>query len=147
MNSELMLDLFRESAESYGLKETLSSIKENMRTLSKEFLQTKFKEIFANHPKLQMVSWTGYTAFWNDGETCEFSSNHNYADFNNEEEMVDCDDDLPDLTKKENNFIKKDFDLFMNQFNDDDMLSMFGDHVLVVVRPSGISVQEYDNHD
>lgn len=42
--------------------------------LRKEF-PTMFKDIFETAPKLKSVSWTQYTPYFNDGDTCEFSAN------------------------------------------------------------------------
>jgi hypothetical protein len=41
--------------------------------LRKEF-PTMFTELFAQAPKLKSVSWTQYTPYFNDGDTCEFSA-------------------------------------------------------------------------
>ena len=41
--------------------------------LRKEF-PSMFIELFAQAPKLKSVSWTQYTPYFNDGDSCEFSA-------------------------------------------------------------------------
>jgi len=67
--------------------------------LRKEF-PSMFTELFAQAPKLKSVSWTQYTPYFNDGDSCEFSahtddlyvngSNSNYDDDDYDDEDEDA---------------------------------------------------------
>jgi hypothetical protein len=63
--------------------------------LRKEF-PTMFTELFAQAPKLKSVSWTQYTPYFNDGDTCEFSANTDDLYVNGRHPDYDEDDELVD---------------------------------------------------
>ena len=65
----------------FDLKEKMESVKEQMSEIGEKFFSKKFNEIFLKYPNLEEVSWNAYTPYFNDGEPCVFSSNHNYAEF------------------------------------------------------------------
>jgi hypothetical protein len=134
-----LIENFRLLNNQHGIKKTLTIIKEDMASLAKEVFSASFKGIFENHPKLKMVSWTAYTPSWNDGEPCEFGSNHSYPEINNEEET-----EYEDMTKAEENDARKAVSTFLASFDDNDMKVMFGEDIMVIVRPSGVVVEEYD---
>lgn len=126
--------------------ELLEEIKKSAKALFKEASATLFEEF----PVIEEFRWTQYTPYFNDGDTCTFSSNHSYARvvFNDstEEDEDDYDnegyDESTPLHKKAGKAVEK----FLGNFDDDDMLSMFGDHVKVSVTKKGIEVEDYD-HD
>lgn len=60
--------------------------------LRKEF-PTMFSDIFTTAPKLKSVSWTQYTPYFNDGDTCEFSAHVSDLDINGRSEYDDDDED------------------------------------------------------
>lgn len=61
-----------------SLTSKMEEIKELKETYQKE-LQEKFEplflEIFNSYPKITGFSWTQYTPYFNDGDTCEFYTN------------------------------------------------------------------------
>lgn len=85
------------------IKAELAAFEEKKRAfvaeLRKDF-PTMFTELFAQAPKLKSVSWTQYTPYFNDGDTCEFSahtddlyvngSNSNYDDDDYDEDDEDA---------------------------------------------------------
>ena len=59
--------------------------------LRKEF-PTMFKDIFATAPNLKSVSWTQYTPYFNDGDTCYFSAHTDDLEINGVSEYNDDED-------------------------------------------------------
>lgn len=59
--------------------------------LRKEF-PTMFKDIFETAPKLKSVSWTQYTPYFNDGDTCYFSAHIDDLELNGVSEYSDDED-------------------------------------------------------
>ena len=59
--------------------------------LRKEF-PTMFKDIFTTAPKLKSVSWTQYTPYFNDGDTCYFSAHTDDLEINGVSEYNDDED-------------------------------------------------------
>ena len=57
--------------------------------LRKEF-PTMFKELFDKSEKIESFSWTQYTPFFNDGDTCEFGV-HCDDPYVNGEYVGECD--------------------------------------------------------
>ncbi len=53
---------------------------EKLRAEAKTKVEAIFKEaaleLFTVYPNLKRISWTQYTPYFNDGDTCEFSSSH-----------------------------------------------------------------------
>lgn len=65
-----------------GLKATLDKLnkdinvlKEEAKKTSQEYMKESFKNFFAKTPEVQVVSWTQYTPYFNDGDSCEFGVN------------------------------------------------------------------------
>ena len=124
-----------------SLKEQINKLQEEAKVAAKELFQEGANQVFKDDPTVVKFSWTQYTPYFNDGEACVFGSNHNYASVytatTQEDEDGDCMENSGDFPAVEK---------FLKQFDDDDMYSMFGDHVTVTVTPTGIEVDEYD-HD
>lgn len=59
-----------------------SKLVKDTNTLFKQSL----KEIFKDHSNLESFSWTQYTPYWNDGDTCTFSAHTDYIYLNDSEE-------------------------------------------------------------
>lgn len=75
------------------------------------------------------VRWTQYTPHWNDGESCEFRSNHDYPDVDG------CEGEYWKIVTGA-----------MDDFDDDFMRLAFGEEIEVTVSKDGVSIEGYD-HD
>lgn len=134
------------------------------------------EEFFAKYPQVRAITWTQYTPYFNDGDSCEFSVHepHIFVVDQTEgrdsgEEIEDDTDissmspydgydiyalnaavsarrDYPDLNWVTQEFID-DFESFVAFTSDEDtMETIFGDHTQVIIAPTGITTVEYD-HD
>lgn len=102
------------------------------------------KQLFVDVPNLVEISWIAYTPYFNDGDSCTFSSMHQDATINGASEWGDEDEErtFPKLSEEEQ---KKVTD-FLSIFDDDDMESMFGDHIKVIVTKDKVETEDYE-HD
>jgi hypothetical protein len=152
-------------------REELSvQIKESAKTLFKEASVTLFNEF----PNLVKFGWTQYTPYFNDGDSCEFSSNHNdpFIIFTSQAEE-DGEDFSPwdyefnrgdygtfdyksspyTFTKNPNLTAEQEAEYaagsavldFLKNFDDTDMMGMFGDHQIVTVSKDGVDTSDYDH--
>lgn len=132
----------------------LSTMIENITKAREEYERTKAalgenaqKEICAALaefiPEGQVLHWTQYTPYFNDGSPCEFSVHDCFLD------EAATKDDEENLEPYEGTYIERGTDLrkLWDSLPDDMMLSAFGDHVRVLVRRDGtFTVGEHD-HD
>jgi len=119
-------------------KEEIKALQTDVEILGKELIEVGSKNVFAQIPKLEYFFWTQYTPYFNDGEPCYFSSNHDYPDMQFSEGVKYGSPDYNQAKEA----IKKVLEIF----TDSDMEDFFGDHVQVTVSRSGLTVEEYD-HD
>jgi hypothetical protein len=166
MRSEKSKELFEQIAKG---KEEISKIKAELSTKIKENFHGLAKELFQGYPELKSFGWKQYTPYFNDGEACEFESLHNYPTINgNDENYGESEQeegvlDIVSLGSETvyqrnlgnvpnpdfNPYYKEIVDTvkeFLNQFDDDDMEDLFGNHVAIHVTENGIETEEYD-HD
>ena len=120
------------------LREQISALQEQAKVEAKELFHTGAKELFEKHPEIKAFKWTQYTPYFNDGETCVFSSNHGYAGV---QLVTDSDEDFEESV--DNGGDNKAVSKFLDQFTDEDMENLFGDHVQVTVTAENIEVDEY----
>lgn len=114
------------------------------------------KELFDKYPKLKSFAWTQYTPYFNDGETCHFGVQSYNVWINNWNRDWDNLDDYGDLAELDDGEIwptdaelqemESAVETFIDQFSNEDMLKMFGDHVKVIVTTDGAYTESYD-HD
>lgn len=100
-------------------------------------LQERFQKVFNDNTLLNKFSWTQYTDYYNDGDPTKFSINrecisindHNYG----EELAVDIEDQITGA---------------LEDFEDDDLYNLFGDHARIVVYVDGrMDLEEYKSHE
>jgi hypothetical protein len=131
----------------------------------KAVLAALFAEFFENNPSVYALTWTQYTPYFNDGDTCEFSVHDLYAAFplklengedNPEAEGYDDDVEVGDVECGSK---------YISSYQDEDMKyvgyremhktfrelsdvceATFGDHVQVIATREGFQVDEY-SHD
>ena len=136
------------------VKKLKVEIAERQRQMQEEIrgvFSASIKELFVKHPWLKSIQWTQYTPYFNDGDTCEFSSNAagDYCDFglNDENAWGDYDGDDAESARPSNyDEIRKDVRSFLGVFEDADYFALFGDHAVVTVTSEGATVEQYD-HD
>ena len=78
------------------LKTKISEANERINELKKQVqkeLQAEFTgalaELFDAYPFVTSLSFTAYTPFFNDGDTCEYNVHHDYCQFNGYDEDED----------------------------------------------------------
>jgi hypothetical protein len=137
------------------LRKDLEAARKTLETEAKKAFHSGIKSVFEDFPEVVAIRWTQYTPYFNDGGTCEFGSNHQYAGilFNNHKYCGDDEfDDIDESSEYDREDCKK-FDLakdhihkLLNNFTDEDMLSMFGDHAQITVTKDGVEIDGYE-HD
>lgn len=118
-------------------------------TLVKPVLQTFMQE----HPNIKALGWAQYTPYFNDGDPCIFHLHGMHASA-----TEDRDDDLHGDgwheiygDEPEDGFDKRDW-IDINELEkalggmEEELQSVFGDHVRVLVTARGVDVDEYE-HD
>lgn len=168
MSSEKSKALFAQIAKS---KEEVNKLKAELSEIIKGNFNEMAQELFDTYPELHNIGWRQYTPYFNDGESCEFSSHHKYAEINGNDEDYgesEQEDGVIDIVRNSsetyrdrgtnweykpnpdyNPYYKEIVDTvkgFLGQFDDDDMEDLFGDHVKVNITRDGVEVEEYD-HD
>lgn len=139
------------------VKEALAVKRAELKKLAEENFKLHAKGIFAAHPKLQSFGWHQYTPYWCDGDQCEFSVNTYDVAINGVGQYDEPEDDVPEnevLTKSELEDVTNEVVAFLESFEDQDLLHLFGDHAEVTVEnkqtPEGAqitcTVDEYE-HD
>ena len=112
-------------------------------TLRKEFPKL-FAPLFDANPEVNKFSWSQYTPYFNDGESCTFSVNNGDVTVNGLSEWDQDDNDAETNVKPE---VFKQFENILQSVPDEFYMELFGDHVEVIVNRDGtISTEEYE-HD
>lgn len=118
----------------FDLKEQIESVKGQMSEIGEKFFSKKFKDIFKKYPNLEEICWSAFTPYFNDGEPCVFSSNHNYAEFSFHED------------KEDNEEAESEVESFLSKFDDELMQALLGDEVTITINKKGITISEC-SHD
>jgi hypothetical protein len=157
------------------LKTKISEANERINELKEQVqkeLQVEFNgalaELFDAYPFVKSVSFAAYTPFFNDGDSCTYSANHEYCDFNGYGEYDDEGEgeNILQLAKENiyvnvggsykqqpnpdfNPLYKEAVDAFREALaivDEDNWEEMVGDHVKVTITREGITTDEYE-HD
>lgn len=143
------------------LLQRMMEIQEEMKTQARAAFQEGVQEFFANNPEVRFFSWTQYTPYFNDGDPCEFSV-HRDADairvgwqgsVEEEEGYIPSHSDGKDYWDFEESEwaekqpIYEQVSGLLYAISEDDMKSLFGDHVEVVVTPDQMIVEGGYSHD
>jgi len=151
--------------------EILQSIKSKLAEIAKkkEELTAELRQDFApmlkplfdkSNGKIQSISWTQYTPYFNDGEECIFSVNLDYSFKINGEDSEDAEDYVnfwdkeigwpskpnPNYDKFQSDIISE-FKEILSSIDDEFYKDLFGDHVEVTVNSSGEIETEGYEHD
>jgi hypothetical protein len=133
------------------IKQNIEKLRKEAKAKVESIFKTAALELFVEYPDLKSISWSQYTPYFNDGDSCNFSSNHSYAAIkfvaSNEDEDEDYQEgyDKSSATPKQLKAGKA-AEEFLENFDDDDMENLFGDHVKVIITKDGIEVEHY-THD
>jgi len=129
----------------------MDALRAEMKEKAQEYFKAGLKNLFAEHPDLNSFSWTQYTQFWNDGDQCYFSV-HAYAESvyvngeNGEEHYLRLEQEGKEYDEAMR--LPRAVCDFINTFSNEDMQTMFGDHVEITVnRNEDIATQSYRSHD
>lgn len=147
----------------------ISKLRKEIRDASSELFDEFRDYIFDKYQELESFSWTQYTPYFNDGDTCVFYADTDYIKVNGElaqesdwySEMTLIDygtwnnekriyenrvqepnQSYDELLVKACNEITD----FLNNFDNDFYLTKFGDHAEITMTKSGIDISDYD-HD
>jgi hypothetical protein len=130
MNKETLQQEFTD------FKNKVEELRLQLQKTGEQFLAQNFKDLFERFPKLEKISWSQYTPYFNDGDECIFRSNHKHADIEGE----GLEYGTADLKEIESELSK-----FMSQFDNELLKNLFGDHVQLTVSKEGITVEEYEH--
>lgn len=120
-----------------------------------ECVRLGLQSFFNVYPEVTAVRWAQYTPYFNDGDSCTFSSGHGDPELTVSVNGGDEDDDnnwedtyvssrKTELNKEE--LRSKALVDALSIYSDDEMETFFGDHARVVVTRRRINVESYD-HD
>lgn len=145
-----------------ALKQQMKELKEQMKKEAQSFFAQEVKGLFDNNPELESFAWVQYTPYFNDGEACVFSARTDEPYVNSVDwwgNTLDGDDISDELYTYTGNYnrvwtekgqrwqvLNDKVKSFIQNFDNEDLLDMFGDHCQVIVSREGIEITEY-NHD
>ena len=135
-------------AEIDKLRESLVS------DLRKEF-PAYLAPLFEKYPEIKRISWTQYTPYFNDGESCEFCVNFDISINGRDEYGYNTDDDdwdEDDLDDDASNnpidkSVYREFEKHLMEIPEEFYEDLFGDHVRVVIQSNGHCATEEYSHD
>lgn len=153
------------------LRKRMADLKAEMLEVGKVAFSDATKELFIQYPTLQAFSFTQYTPYFCDGDTCYFGVNADepglqFEDMDEIEHTYDV-SKVEDYAKWHNghaapehvvnhpfnanreltNEMESAISEFVNAIEESVMEDMFGDHVEVIVHRDGsVDVEEYE-HD
>lgn len=158
------------------LLEERQELNKRFQEKAQELFKETTKEFFAKNPAITAITWTQYTPYFNDGDTCEFSVGDPYftnADgdelenvtsygeyegdaegvwsesswiFTGDSEYTRKQREAMDLSGTDGRSIDRFSSMIQSSEMEDVMEAMFGDHVRVIATRDGFDVQDY-HHD
>jgi hypothetical protein len=160
----------KEIIEEIKAKKTeIAKLQRELQLQSESLFDSFFSKIFENCERLKSISWTQYTPYFNDGETCIFHAGIDYLVINGEYEDESTwlnptnilsygkfnsktkvyegriEQDNPDFDAELSKAVDEVKD-FLSLFDNDFYLSRFGDHTKVTITSAGSRTEDYD-HD
>lgn len=128
-------------AELKAINDEMDALREKNTKKFLDILKRGFAECFEKFPELKSFSWTQYTPYFNDGDSCVFGVGE--VDEVNEESIYECDEDgwQSEVAAAVNALI--------NNVDQDIMEQQYGDHVRVIVKKRGnnfsTTTEEYEH--
>lgn len=141
------------------IKEEMKKLRDEARTKVKNFFIKGMNKVFEMYPEVKSVSWRQYTDYFNDGDECKFRvynddfSVNGYSDYDDEGEegtinVLHYDwENGRKYTYHKGEEIKNAISEFLEQLDEDDYRTMFGDHVKIIVRKNEVTTEEYADHE
>lgn len=159
-----------------GLIEVQTNLRKEFQTQAQASFKEVVKEFFDTNTGINLVTWTQYSPYFNDGEACEFSVNEayfsnvkdvdelTYGEYDGEDEtiwstnnpvqhmntMSAWDKETSVKVQATAGLNVESIQEFMDILNSSEMEEifevMFGDHVRVTLTREGIEVDEH-SHD
>ena len=129
-----------------ALYKKLEDLKNEIKEAAEAFIKNECEKLFKKYDKMKKFSWTQYTPYWNDGDTCECSV-HTFCPSINGIEIYDGEVDNDE--EEDNNWMSdasKDIKNVLDTIDQETMQDLFGDHQEITVTPKRITKTFY-NHD
>lgn len=134
-----------------ALRELIEETKKKVQSEVGLFLKNELAAVFEAHPTLEEFYWRQYTDYFNDGEQCNFHAHTDnvYILVDGEEyETYDMDSTAKDIKEKNIPKMLKQISDVLELLENDELESVFGDHVEVHIKRNGtIELEEYTEHD
>ena len=139
------------STDIMALVEDYKKSKAEFSDKAQEAMRTAFKDFFDVNPNIEMIAWTQYTPFFNDGDPCVFRVADMYFSLVGEKiDLVGYLDDSGMHSEYDDKVDEaKTFKKFVQEIGtipDEIFLDAFGDHVRVAATRKGFDTEDYD-HD
>lgn len=130
------------------LTRKITELRADMEKNINTYLVEHYIPLFDKYPDVYGITWSGYTPYFNDGDSCEYSSHHEEFSIILKNEDGDPDEDVSPWESSEGvtEEMDKEFHDHFPNLNDDDMLCFYGDHVQVTLTRDGVEVDHYE-HD
>lgn len=97
------------------------------------------KHLFDTCPGLESFSWTQFTPYFNDGDTCYFG-------VRNEEPTINGSSPYDEWDNALDCFVDPVCE-FLDAFSTNEYKTMFGDHQRITVYKDRVVVEDYTSHD
>lgn len=149
----------------------INTLKKELLKKSQDVFDKGILEIMNSCEDLKTISWTQYTPYFNDGDTCEFSVQMDYLEVNGEESSgYDPSSELtPYIVEHQGTWNNKarmyegrievpnpkfnkgladavdSISKFLGIFDDDFYKYQFGDHQKITVTKTKVTQEEYDH--
>lgn len=155
-----MLDEILKSFEEKNAR--IKALKEEIKKETQDNIKEIFVFLFNENEWLEEITWSQYTPYFNDGDSCEFNVyettvngcsiyknslyNENYGSHLGEDFTKKfIEKASPEIINKLENVLNI-VEKFKNNIGDDVLLDIFGDHAQVVITRNGVQIEEVD-HD
>ena len=155
---EAVAKFLQSSSQINELKKEFEEKKRQMTEQFRNDFGNISKAFFEAVPRIKSLTWTQYTPYFNDGDECIFGVNsiefatdennevENYRDFTNDDGNFSVESyGLKKIITSEEFRLCEQMESIIGR-NSELMKDLFGDHALIVLRASGITVEEYE-HD
>lgn len=134
------------------LVEMKAAYQEKIKNDGRTLLLEALNDFFEKYPKIEELSWTQYTPYFNDGDACYFSVNADGLEFKlqgrYEREMVDYGLDREEsLSVEDRKMVKQAYNELRKALNsiEDVLEEVFGDHAEIIVSREEVRVESCDH--
>lgn len=136
-----------------GLSNQIAAAKAELQAKAKEVVAPALKEFMEKNPKFTAICWAQYTPYFNDGDPCTFRMGEVAFTAGEDTDDGPYGEGWHDSTygEPEAPFDAADYaaiDELGGAISgmEDEMQTIFGDHVKVIVTKDGVTTEEYE-HD